>query len=77
MALKRTIFAGILFLHLTGFLSLFTSKSLEAQTETEPAENFQLQTYLTEEEALALVFPECDEIISDEFVMSPEEKKQP
>lgn len=74
MASKRIIFAGILFLYLAGILSLFISKSIEAQTETEPAENFQLQTYLTEEEALDLVFPECDEIISDEFVMSPEEK---
>jgi thiamine biosynthesis lipoprotein ApbE len=48
--------------------------SAKAQTETEPADNFQLQTYLTEEQALSLVFPECDEIVTDEFVMTPEEK---
>jgi len=40
----------------------------------EPADNFQLQAYLTEEQALALVFPECDDILTDEFVLSPEEK---
>lgn len=74
MASKRIIFISILFFSLTGVTTPFVSKSLKAQTEVEPAENFQLQTYLTEEQALALVFPECDEIIADEFIMSPEEK---
>ncbi|MDO8141505.1 MAG: FMN-binding protein, partial [Candidatus Brocadiales bacterium] len=52
----------------------FIPDTAKAQTETEPADNFQLQTYLTEEQALALVFPECNEIITDEFIMTPEEK---
>ncbi|NUO08400.1 MAG: FAD:protein FMN transferase [Candidatus Brocadia sp.] len=50
------------------------SNTGRAQTETEPADNFQLQTYLTEEQALNLVFPECEEIVTDEFLMTPEEK---
>jgi len=52
----------------------FIAKTVKAQTETEPAENFQLQTYLTEEQALTLVFPECDEIVTDYYVMTSEEK---
>ncbi|MFN3532871.1 MAG: FAD:protein FMN transferase [Candidatus Brocadia sp.] len=47
---------------------------VNAQTEAEPPENFQLQTYLTEEQALALVFPDCEEIVTDEFIMTSEEK---
>ena len=74
MASKRIIFLFFLFLSLTSLPVPFCSKSIQAQTEVEPAENFQLQTYLTEEQALALVFPECDEIITDELIMSPEEK---
>ncbi|TVL99661.1 MAG: hypothetical protein CV087_17065 [Candidatus Brocadia sp. WS118] len=74
MASRRIIFLSILFFSLADVTTPFISKSLKAQTETEPAENFQLQTYLTEEQALALVFPGCDEIVADEFIMSPEEK---
>lgn len=50
------------------------SNTGRAQTEPEPAENFQLQTYLTEEQALSFAFPECEEIVTDEFIMTSEEK---
>src|SRR3989338_6816947 len=70
----RRIFSILILFSLSLFSVSFTSNTLKAQTETEPADNFQLQAYLTEEQALALVFPECDEIVTDEFVMSPEEK---
>src|SRR3989339_238295 len=70
----RRIFSIFIVFSLSLFSVSFTSNTLKAQTETEPADNFQLQAYLTEEQALALVFPECDEIVADEFVMTPEEK---
>ena len=70
----RRIFSILILFSLSLFSVSFTSNTLKAQTEPEPTDNFQLQTYLTEEQALALVFPECDEIVADEFVMTPEEK---
>ena len=73
MTTKRVFLIFILLSLLVSLVS-FIPNAVTAQTETEPADNFQLQTYLTEEQALALVFPECDEIVTDEFVMSPEEK---
>src|SRR3989304_7384300 len=70
----RRIFSILILFSLSLFSVSFTSNTLKAQTEQEPADNFQLQTYLTEEQALALVFPECEEIVADEFIMTPEEK---
>ena len=52
---------------------LVTSQA-RAQPEPEPADNFQLQAFLTEGQALAVVFPDSDEIVADNFVMTPEEK---
>ncbi|MBI2556031.1 MAG: FAD:protein FMN transferase [Planctomycetes bacterium] len=70
----RRIFSILILFSLSLFSVSFTSNTLQAQTETEPTDNFQLQTYLTEEQALALVFSECDEILTDEFIMTTEEK---
>ena len=73
MKLKQIFFVFTLFT-LSCISVSFISNTGRAQTETEPAENFQLQAYLTEEQALALVFPECDEIVTDDYVMTSEEK---
>src|SRR3989338_2792137 len=73
MTIKQILITSLL-LPLLVVSSAFIPDTVTAQTETEPADNFQLQAYLTEEQALSLVFPECDEILTDEFVMSPEEK---
>ena len=73
MTIKQILITSLL-LSLLVVSSAFVPDMATAQTETEPADNFQLQTYLTEEQALALIFPECDEIVTDEFVMTPEEK---
>jgi len=70
----KQIFPIFILLSLSVSLVSFIPSVVTAQTEQEPADNFQLQAYLTEEQALALVFPECDEIVTDEFVMTPEEK---
>ena len=72
MATKRPLFILIL---LPVILSLLSLNTTSAQTETEPTDNFQLQTFLTEEQALTLVFPECDEVVTDEFSITPEEKQ--
>lgn len=69
----QTIFGYILLFPILS--ALFVSDTVNAQTEIEPADNFQLQMYLTEEQALALVFPQCDEIVTDEFIMTQEEKR--
>lgn len=74
MTPKQIFFVCIFLFSLPCIEVPLISKTAKAQTETEPAENFQLQTYLTEEQALALVFPECDEIVTDEFIMTPAEK---
>ncbi|MCR4321002.1 MAG: FAD:protein FMN transferase [Candidatus Brocadiaceae bacterium] len=73
MTIKQILITFLL-LPLLVVSSAFIPDTAKAQTETEPADNFQLQAYLTEEQALALVFPECDEIVTDEFVMTSEEK---
>ena len=74
MTIKQILITSLL-LPLLVVSNAFISDTVKAQTETETADNFQLQTYLTEDPALALVFPECDEILTDEFVMFPEEKR--
>jgi len=73
MTIKQILITSLL-LSLLVVSSAFIPDTAKAQTEQEPADNFQLQAYLTEEQALALIFPECDEIVTDEFVMTPEEK---
>ncbi|MCF6149151.1 MAG: FMN-binding protein [Candidatus Kuenenia sp.] len=71
---KRIIFCFRFFVFLSMFL--FSAGVIYSQeTETEPADNFQLQVYLTEEEAIKEVFPESDRIITDEIIMTPEEKQ--
>src|SRR5574341_1952056 len=75
MTTKRIFFIIVLLL-LPFILPSFTLNTVIAQAEKEPADNFQLQTYLTEEEALALVFPECDKIVTDELAMATEEKNK-
>jgi thiamine biosynthesis lipoprotein ApbE len=66
----------ILFLLLVCAAAFFAANQVRAQSEPEPADNFQLQSFLTEEQALAVVFPDCDEIVADNFVMAPEEKSR-
>ncbi|MCF6155761.1 MAG: FMN-binding protein [Candidatus Brocadia sp.] len=74
MMIKRIFFILTIFSSLPFILVPFISRTAKAQREVEPSENFQIQTYLTEEQAIALVFPECDEIVTDVFLMTSEEK---
>ena len=43
--------------------------------ETESRDNYEVQVFLTEEEALKRVFPEADEILADRLSLSPEDRK--
>jgi FAD:protein FMN transferase len=48
----------------------------QAGFEEEPADNFQPQVFLTEEQALMKVLPDCDEILYDEIILTDDEKNQ-
>lgn len=74
MMTKRLFFILTILSSVSVILVTFIPRTAKSQAEIEPSENFQIQTYLTEEQAIALVFPECDEIVTDEFVMTSEEK---
>lgn len=74
MMTKRLFFILTILSSVSVILVTFIPRTVKSQAEIEPSENFQIQTYLTEEQAIALVFPECDEIVTDEFVMTSEEK---
>lgn len=57
-------------------ISAFTSYRAEAKEAAEPTDNLLIQTFLTEEQALAQAFPDCNEILTDEFRITPEEKRK-
>ncbi|GJQ48280.1 putative membrane associated lipoprotein involved in thiamine biosynthesis apbE [Candidatus Kuenenia stuttgartiensis] len=71
---KNVFFQFSLYVSLILLVS-FAGKVFSQEGEAEPAENFQMDVYLTQEEALKLVFPKSDEIVTDEFIMTPEEKQ--
>ncbi len=48
--------------------------SAQVSQEVEPADNFQIQVFLTPEQALEKMFPDCDEILRDEIILTDEEK---
>jgi thiamine biosynthesis lipoprotein ApbE len=48
----------------------------QAGFEEEPADNYQPQVFLTEEQALMKVIPDCDEILYDEIILTDDEKNQ-
>ncbi len=51
-----------------------TPASAQAYKEPEPPGNFEVQVYLTREEALSKMFPESDEILRDLIILTEEEK---
>ncbi|MCB7130450.1 MAG: hypothetical protein J3T61_13035, partial [Candidatus Brocadiales bacterium] len=52
-----------------------TPASAQASKEPEPPGNFEVQVYLTREEALSKMFPESDEILRDLIILTEEEKR--
>ena len=73
--MNKNMFFQFSFYVSLSLLVFFAGKVFSQEMEAEPADNFQMEVYLTQEEALKLVFPESDEIITDEFIMTPEEKQ--
>lgn len=57
------------------FAITFTCNA-QADFEEEPADNYQPQVFLTEEQALLKVLPDCDEILYDEIILTDDEKTQ-
>lgn len=61
-----------------GILSVFLVFLLSLPAfsqEIEPQDNYEIQVFLTEEEALKRVFPDADEILTDRIFLSPEDRK--
>jgi len=77
----RKLGQGILGVSLVFLLSLqvFSQEAVSASgepgKEIEPQDNYEIQVFLAEEEALKRVFPEADEILTDRLLPSPEDKK--
>lgn len=44
--------------------------------DVEPSDNYEMQVFLEEEEALASVFKGCDEVLVDQLALTPEEKQK-
>ena len=57
------------------FAITFTCNAQEG-FEEEQADNYQPQVFLTEEQALMKVLPDCDEILYDEIILTDDEKNQ-
>ena len=57
------------------FAITFTCNAQEG-FEEEQADNYQPQVFLTEEQALMKVLPDCDEILYDEIILTDDEKTQ-
>ncbi|HHT9134848.1 MAG TPA: FAD:protein FMN transferase [Candidatus Avalokitesvara rifleensis] len=58
------------------FMAFLSAADVLAQVsqELEPPDNFQPQVFLTQEQALSEMFPDCDEILRDVIILTDEEK---
>ena len=70
--MKRT---GICLLLMLMFCIVSTSYAQKG-SEEEPTDNYQIQVFLTKEQALKKAFPNCDEFLFDEIILSEEEKNR-
>jgi FAD:protein FMN transferase len=61
---------------LTTIFNVISACSAQVGFEEEPADNYQPQVFLTKEAALMKVFPDCDEVVYDEIVLTDEEKNR-
>ena len=71
---KVTIYFVLLILALV--FEIATPCNAQSGPDEEQAEVFDPQVFLTVDQALKEVFPECDEILYDEFPLSADEKSQ-
>ncbi|HHT9117714.1 MAG TPA: FAD:protein FMN transferase [Candidatus Hypogeohydataceae bacterium YC38] len=56
-------------------LCLLFSDFILAQGEPEPEGNYNIQVFLTEEQALEQMFPDCDEVLRDQLLLTEEDRK--
>ncbi|MCP5003108.1 MAG: hypothetical protein GY941_04025 [Planctomycetes bacterium] len=70
--MKRKLFL----LFLTVLVSLIAQRSGQADTTEDLDVNYDIQVFLTPEQALKQAFPDCDSIVYDEVVLTEDEKKQ-
>ena len=72
MVMKRYFLLILLLWSFILFSSLSLSLGQSLLEEEEPAENYQLQVFLEEEEAIAKVFDGCDRVESEFLTLTPE-----
>ncbi len=70
---KTSVWLALL---LTTIFNVVSTCSAQVGSEDEPADNYQPQVFLTKEEALKKVFPDCDEIAYDEITLTDEERNR-
>ncbi len=61
---------------LAAVFNIISPCSAQEGLEEEPADNYQIQVFLTKEQALMKVFPDSDEIVYDEIILTDEEKNR-
>ncbi|MEE9604920.1 MAG: FAD:protein FMN transferase [Candidatus Scalindua sp.] len=65
-----------LVLILVTVFNIVTPCGAQVGFDIEPADNYQPQVFLTKEEALKKVFPDCDEIAYDKIILTDDEKNR-
>jgi thiamine biosynthesis lipoprotein ApbE len=70
---KTSVWLALL---LTTIFNVVSTCSAQVGFDIEPADNYQPQVFLTKEEALKKVFPDCDEIAYDEIILTDEERNR-
>ncbi len=74
--MKKLTICFILLILLALVFEIVTPCNAQPDSDSEEVAVFDPQVFLTEKQALKEVFPECDEILYDEFPLSVEEKSQ-
>ncbi|MDR4504643.1 MAG: FAD:protein FMN transferase [Candidatus Scalindua sp.] len=70
--MKKTL--SLLFL--IAIVSIAARQSVEADYKDDPAESYDIQVFLTPEQALQQTFPDCDSIVYEEIIPTEEEKNR-
>ena len=66
----------ILLLFLTSLFTVSSQCNGQADLQEESSESYDIQVFLTKEQALNQSFPDCDTIVYDEIILTDEEKMQ-
>ncbi len=70
--MKKRIFL----LFLTALITIVVQRNVEAEYTEESTEAYDIQVFLTPEQALQQTFPDCDSIVSDEIILTEEKKSK-